>query len=367
MNYKSYSDLSVDILNEIHKIPKDIHLILGVPRSGIIPAQIIGSQLNLPVLSLNEFLNNSFESFGERKLKVDINSIENILIIDDSVNSGRTFKKVKSLLTQYENYNTKYAAIYSSTVENDFVNFYLKYFPQPRVFQWNYKNHFIATQSCYDFDGVLCVDPTEQENDDGENYLRFLKSSKPLFIPSHKISCIITSRLEKYRSETEFWLQKHGVDYGELIMLDLPNAEERRKLQIHAKFKAEKYLNRDEIFFYESNWEQAKEIFKLTNKKVFCTFNDVLIKTYTDIIFYENSIKYSNRLFNDIFSDNSELGIKFKQLKIDYDLLDEKNKRLKLKIKNFQNNKWIQFSNKNFIGKMKYLIKFCYRKLKSSF
>lgn len=367
MNYKSYSDLSTDILGGIHKVPSTIQLVVGIPRSGMVPAYMIGAQLNLPVTSLSEFISGDFGEVGERVIRVDIENINHVLIVDDSIYSGTALNKAKTKLkTKGLDIHFHYCAIYSATKENSFLDFYFKYLPQPRVFQWNYKNHFLITKSCIDIDGVLCVDPTDEENDDGGKYREFLLNAKPLFIPSYFIPCLVTSRLEKHRIETETWLLKHKVNYGELIMLDLPNAEQRRKLGIHAKFKAEVYANRKEEFFIESNWEQAKKIFKITNKSVFCTYNDVLIKTYTDIVYYENAIKYSNRFFNDIFSDKSEIGIKFQQLKMDYDALDIKNQKLNSKLLRIENNKWIKFSKYSLKMKLIFLMRLFLKKIRIS-
>jgi len=365
MNYKSYSNLSIDILNGIHKVPVSIQLVVGIPRSGMVPAYMIGAQLNLPVISLDEYLSGNYGSIGERLTRIDLKSITEILVVDDSIYSGKAITKAKDRLNE-KNFKGQYyfCAIYSATKNNLLLDFYFNYLPQPRVFQWNYKNHFIATKSCYDIDGVLCVDPTDNENDDGANYRQFISSTKPLFIPNYKISCLVTSRLEKYRPETESWLYKHDVNYEELIMLDLPSAKKRRELKIHAKFKAEVFSNRSEEYFVESNWEQAKVIFKLTNKPVFCVQNDVFIKTYTDIVYYENAKKYSNRFLNDVFSDVSELGSKFQQLKMNFDDLEIKNQTLQYKIKKIETNKWILFSKLNFKQKFFFIIDLGLHKIK---
>lgn len=364
MHYKTYADLSIDILQEMHKVPENIQLIVGVPRSGMIPAYMIGAQLNLPVTSLDAFLTDNYGLVGERKLRVDVDTITNVLVVDDSVYTGSAIDKAKSAL--YEkglNIQYHFCAVYSSSKDMPHVDFYFKYLPHPRSFQWNYKNHFLNTKACFDIDGVLCVDPTEEENDDGLNYIKFILNAKPLFIPSYRISCLVTSRLEKYRKETEAWLAKNKVDYGSLIMLNLPTAKERRALRIHAKFKAQIYAERDEEFFIESSWEQAKTIFEITKKPVFCTFNDVLIKTYTDIMFYDNAVKYSDRHFNDIFSDTSEIGKKFQQLKMDYDVLDAKLQKLNSKLIKYENNKWVQFSKYSLKKKPLFLIDLFFKKL----
>lgn len=364
MNYKSYADLSIDILEGISIVPTSIQLVIGIPRSGIVPAYMIAAQLNLPVVSLNEYLTGSYGATGERLLRIDVDNIKEVLIVDDSVYTGSAMVKAKLQLGESD-LEVKYhfCAIYSSSKDMPFVDFYFSHLPHPRAFQWNYKNHFLITQSCIDIDGVLCVDPSDEENDDGEKYRQFLLNAKPLFIPSYRIPCIVTSRLEKYRKETESWLLKNKVDFGELIMLDLPNAKKRRELKIHAKFKAEVYTNREEEFFFESNWNQAKEIHIITKKKVFCTQNDVFIKTYTDIVYHENAIKYSNRFFNDIFSDNSEIGIRFQRLKMDYDNLEVRNQKLNSKLLRIQNNKWVLFSKYSFSKKLAFLMRLIFRKL----
>jgi len=133
-------------------------------------------------------------------------------------------------------------------------------------------------KSCFDIDGVLCVDPTEAENDDGEKYRAFLRDAKPLYIPRYKIYALVTSRLEKYRGETEEWLAKHGARYERLYMLDLPSKEERIRLNMHAKFKAKVYKElRETSLFYESETSQARQIARLTKKAVFCVATDELI------------------------------------------------------------------------------------------
>ena len=82
----------------------------------------------------------------------------------------------------------------------------------------------------------------------------------------------------------------------------------------------------------------------------------MLIKTYTDIVYYENAVKYSDRHFNDIFSDTSEIGVKYQQLRMDYDVLDLRKQKLARKILKFENNKWILFSKYNLRMKTQFLI-----------
>ena len=123
--------------------------------------------------------------------------------------------------------------------------------------------------SCVDIDGVLCVDPTQEENDDGERYRFFLEHATPKIIPTRKIKYLVSSRLEKYREETENWLATNKVAYEKLFMMD-STAEERRKKGLHAVFKSEVYKQSDCWLFIESEPWQAAHISKETGKLVYC-------------------------------------------------------------------------------------------------
>lgn len=68
MKYITLNDLSNTIRTNIYKIPRNIDFIIGVPRSGMIPASIIASFLNVPLIDVNSFVNN-FEPWGGDRLK----------------------------------------------------------------------------------------------------------------------------------------------------------------------------------------------------------------------------------------------------------------------------------------------------------
>lgn len=280
LNYKTYQNLITDIKNNVHKLPNNIDLVVGVPRSGMIPAYMIGLMLSKQVCSLYEFLSESFKTNTTHRVKLS-NGIKNILIIDDSIMSGQASNDTKQLLQKSnldKKYNITFAAVYYKDDNyKKFIDIALEKVNSPRVFEWNYLNHVFLQDAAFDIDGVLCKDPLPQENDDGIKYLNFILNAKPLFIPQYKIPYIITSRLEKYRKETEEWLRKNNVQYDHLIMLSGRTAEERRKLNLHAKFKAEQYKKLTDIqLFIESDRKQAEEISKLTGKLCFCASTDEL-------------------------------------------------------------------------------------------
>lgn len=280
LNYKTYQNLSVDIKKNLYKLPQNIDLIVGVPRSGMIPATMISMALSKQLCTLREFLSGDYKSLCTRRISFSEN-VKDILIVDDSILSGKAISDTKKLIKESgleDKYNIKYLAIYYKTEDyKNFVDIAFEKVPSPRVFQWNYLNHVFLQDAAFDIDGVLCYDPTNEENDDGDRYRQFILNARPLFIPQYKIAYIITSRLEKYKEETKEWLKKNNVQYDHLIMLSGYTAEQRKRLNLHAKFKAEQYKKLTDIqLFIESNRNQAQEISRLTNKLCFCATTDEL-------------------------------------------------------------------------------------------
>lgn len=138
------------------------------------------------------------------------------------------------------------------------------------VLEWRIMTDPILQRSCVDIDGILCLDPTVEENDDGLEYRSFLQCAVPRWRPTERVGWLVTSRLEKYRPETEAWLDRNGVRYDELIMLDLPSAEARRAAGSHGSYKAEVYASVPAILFIESERWQAATIARLADKPVLC-------------------------------------------------------------------------------------------------
>ncbi len=277
INFKTFTDLSGLIRKNMQKLPSDFDLIIGIPRSGIIPAYTIALFLNKNVCSLNEFINNLIPQKGERPIQESSNNKKKILIVDDSINTGSALKKAKEQLKNIDTskYDIKYCCVFATNSSKNLVDYYFEIVEQPRIFQWNYLNHTFAKHWCFDMDGVLCVDPTEEQNDDGEKYIDFICNAQPLYIPTYTIHSIVTSRLEKYRPQTEEWLKKHNVKYKNLYMLNLPSAQERRKRNCHADFKADVYKKlKDCTCFIESNRTQAIKITNLSKKPCICVETD---------------------------------------------------------------------------------------------
>ena len=293
MYYRSITDLNAIILKRLSIIPKDIDLIVGVPRSGMLPANLLALYLNKPYTDIHSFMNGHIYKAGARSQFFTNKDYKKILVVDDSVASGAALDKCKQDLQGYEkDFNIEYCAIYVVPGKEKTVNYYFEVVPLPRYFQWNVFNHTSLEKACFDIDGVLCEDPTPDQNDDGPKYLYFLRNARPLFIPGSKIGTIVTSRLEKYRPETEAWLTQHNVRYEKLIMLDLPDMQARQKANNHAGHKAQFYSATGGILFVESDRGQAIAINRQTRKPVLCTETFEMIYDAESVVYNLKSGKY---------------------------------------------------------------------------
>jgi uncharacterized HAD superfamily protein/adenine/guanine phosphoribosyltransferase-like PRPP-binding protein len=283
MNYKSYNELSQDIRKHLPRLHEyNFDLIVGLPRSGLTPANIISLYLNVHCTDLNSLINNIELKTGRtRKSNNTIlkyaQDAKTILLVDDSICTGGSLESDLRLIPSELRSRIKTCAIYSSKKERYDVDLYLEHIAMPRVFEWNIFHHPILDAACLDIDGVLCEDPTKEQNDDGEQYVKFILNASPLFIPSAKVFALVTSRLEKYRKHTETWLNKYNVEYEHLIMLNLPSKEERQRLGVHAKHKAKFYKKSDAVLFIESEYNQSVEITNITNKPVYCVDENIML------------------------------------------------------------------------------------------
>lgn len=278
MYYRNVKDLNNIILQRLSIIPRDFDLIVGVPRSGMLPANLLALYLNRPYTDIHSFLNGHIYKAGARSQFFDISEFKKILVVDDSIASGAAMVEVKESLKHLETeFDIKYCAVYVIPGKEKMVDYFFEVVPLPRYFQWNILNHTTLEKACFDIDGVLCADPLPEQNDDGEKYIDFILNAPPLFIPGSKIGTIVTSRLEKYRKETETWLAANNIKYNELVMLNLPNMEARQRANSHGDHKAKAYLAKPYVLFVESEYHQAVEINRLSKKPVLCTANFEMI------------------------------------------------------------------------------------------
>jgi orotate phosphoribosyltransferase len=293
INYRSIKDLNDTIKGSLSRVPKDIGIIVGIPRSGLLAANLLSLHLNLPLTDFEGLIENRILQTGKRMLRKgnclgEKISKTKILIVDDSLLSGSTMRSIKKRVKEAGLKNQViFLAIFVSPEGRSEVDLYFEEIRGYRVFEWNLMHSTVIAHSCVDIDGVLCEDPTKEQNDDGERYKEFLINAEPLHLPSVRIGSLVSCRLEKYRDLTEEWLNRYQIEYEKLYLMDLPNKEARQASNSHASFKAEIYKLTGAMVFVESSIRQAREIAKISNSPVLCVETNEMI--------YPSLLNYSTK------------------------------------------------------------------------
>lgn len=277
MIYISTSYLSDLIRNNLSKIPHDIDLVVGVPRSGMLPATMIALALNKRLADIDAFVEGRVFDAGLRGTLQKWGEIHKVLVVDDSINTGMAMAKARKLVSKVSaDYDITYMVAIASSAGTKEVDIFLEIVDEERVFEWNLFHHYIMGEACLDIDGVLNVDP--EIDDDGPIYLDFLKNAKPLYLPTIEVNTLISCRLEKYRPQTEQWLAEHGVRYKHLVLLDMPDKKSRVLWGKHGEYKADYYINSNCRLFIESSIRQATVIANMTTKPVICLETNEMVK-----------------------------------------------------------------------------------------
>ncbi len=281
MQYRSIADMNAAILNGIHQLPDDLDLVVGIPRSGMIAAELVALLANIGLTDLDSYLVGRTYTSGRTKsdgMPSTGSGRRKVLVIDDSINGGTAMTDARERVAAAGlDDDTIFAAVYGSKPDHPQTDLVFETVPWPRTFQWNFMHHKYLSQSCIDIDGVLCHDPTREQNDDGPGYRDFLISARPLYRMTRPLGTLVTSRLEKYRPETEAWLAAQRLVYDRLVMLDLPSKAERQRLGAHGTFKGEYYRDDPAILFIESENRQATRIAEISGKPVLCLETHSLI------------------------------------------------------------------------------------------
>ena len=194
------------IRNKIHKVPDDVLLIVGIPRSGMLAALMIAEAINLPSVDIDKFLksdNNIVTLSGYRKNLMNLNNRNAVMIVDDTVNSGLSLNNVKKQVIDSNKNNTckiYYCCVYAEGEHaKEMVDVYFcdNYIPNEKnyLYEWNIFHHYPdhSMTMMFDLDGVFCVNPPDDHNT--ELYENYIKDPIPLIIPTTKLGAICTYRL----------------------------------------------------------------------------------------------------------------------------------------------------------------------------
>ena len=279
LRVRTIADLNRLLIEYLPRLHGQVTAVVGIPRSGLLAANIMALHLNVPLMTIDDFLDQRDVSAYTRRPSLKSRNAAGqpskpyVVVVDDSAATGGTMDSIKRMIASRglgDKFDINYMAVFASKAATSSLNFFVEALPNPRVFEWNLLHHIHTNRFCIDMDGVLCEDPTASENDGGPKYLKFLENAAPKVVPSMGAGAIVTARLEKYRPQTEAWLRKHGIAYKRLIMLNLSTEAERTRLQAHAKIKASVLKTTRGMLFVESDPGQAETIHRLSGRPVYC-------------------------------------------------------------------------------------------------
>ncbi len=275
MNFKSYKNLADDIYNNIHQLQGvGYDLVVGIPRSGMIPAYMIALLLNIHCTDLNSFLKNA--KIGKGSTRKSMSSLDTawdaqkVLLVDDSLKTGNSMQEAVDAIQQQTPHKVTSLAVYVEKIRQKYIDIYFEAVPGPRIYQWNLFHQPVMNSTCMELDGVLCQAPSGDALTDEQRYRDYLAEALPLVLPTYQIECIVTARPERYREQTEQWLAKHGIDYARLAMRDDTAGDDNGSLEQCARHKADRYQASAARLFIEKERPMAARIAALTGKPVLC-------------------------------------------------------------------------------------------------
>jgi len=264
MNFITYNQLKKDVIEWSKELPNDFDVIVGVERSGIIPATILALHWNKPFLTFNQLLEYNGSVYIDSK--VSIKEVNRVLIIDDSISSGRAMERMRNEMGNMD-FVFKTGAVYGFDSNHDLVDYIFKDILSPRMFEWNFQHNENLPNCILDIDGLIFKEPPLE--DDTEAYEAYLGNPTPLYIPTVPVMGIVTGRLEKYREVTEKTLARYGVKYGFLKMANYTTPQERRQDNMGV-MKGLEFNNSEASVFIESSKEQADIMRKMCVKDIIC-------------------------------------------------------------------------------------------------
>jgi hypoxanthine phosphoribosyltransferase len=249
--FRSVAEMSRRIALDLWRVPETVDVVVAVPQGGGLPAALLGLQIGRPVVDLDWFLEGGDDHAGMHGL-----------LVDDICRTGATMTAARArVAARFPGLRLTTLAVYCQRGAEVHVDIALETTESELLLEWSLFRSPVMARACLDMDGILCADATVEQDDDGPHYLDFLATTARHAVPRGRIHRIVTSRLEKYRAETEAWLARQGIEYDALTMLDLPSEAERRRLRPQGRFKAEVYRSDpDAILFVESETWQAREI-----------------------------------------------------------------------------------------------------------
>ena len=170
MHYRSIADMSATIQREIWRIPQPVDLVVGIPRSGLMAANLLGLALNLPIADLEGYCAGRILASGKtrraKKHALDIHEMKRVVVIDDSIFMGSSMTEARERVAAAGlPAEAIFVAVYGNSTSHPDADVVLEAVPQPRFFQWNIMHHGLLEHAIRTAERIG-VDVQTAENDD---------------------------------------------------------------------------------------------------------------------------------------------------------------------------------------------------------
>lgn len=259
----STARLTRDAVRLAALLPPDVAGVVGVPRSGMLPAGVIATHLHLPLYELT--------ASGPRPVAAGsrggtlYRQGARLAVCDDTIYGGGAMARARKAMGGRP---AVYCAVYVRPEARSSADLCAVELESPHVLEWNVLCNGPAVGLSsdpswrggvgLDFDGVIAHDAHSGG-----------AAGAPYLLPrSHAIKLIATGRPESARAETEAWLRRWGVKWRRLEML--PAGADPNDAAAIAAHKAGHYGPSGLGLFIESDPAQAAAIHAATSLPVAC-------------------------------------------------------------------------------------------------
>jgi len=244
VSWISTADLAQRAVELVPRIPPGITRVIGIPRSGMIPASIIATMLHVPLYTLRK---NTIQPVGAGVRMRDHRERKGeTVLVDDTVHNGKTLKQLRLECDEIQGMLT--AVCYARQEAAHVADLVGQFLPTPHFLEWNFPNCFYAKHLSWDMDGIICHNPP--------------RDNEPYLLPRiTEVGSIVTARPESERERTLSWLDTWGASTRSLVMWQ-GSERDRWNAKAIGSWKADETAKAGSEFYVESEPEVADQIRK---------------------------------------------------------------------------------------------------------
>lgn len=275
LRFLRVADLAQDTMRLIPQLPPNASGIVGIPRSGMLPAGVLATSLQLPLYYLDPDRGPVPMPGGGRE-RLLRRGDGPLIVVDDTTWRGLSMQRARQLLG---NTPAIYTAVYVRDPKH--VDLYAVHHPGSHVLEWNIFNNaplagspafreFVGGAAC-DFDGILCEDPIVSDHVDLPRFLAWLSNARPLYVPRQvPVRLVISFRLEAWRAQTQAWLDRWGIRVQEMVLHPAATVQDRNRRLDVAGHKGKTLAASRCTLMFESDPAQCQTIYDTAHKHVIC-------------------------------------------------------------------------------------------------